>query len=238
MERIATKRSTRTASAVANMGAASFAVAAVWYGLATRGVTMASEPNPSPSIPVAQAQKIYQAWLVTTLHQERLYTGIAVVGFLCLAAVAVFMRDAIGRERPLARIAAMAIVLGAALWVGGNVAHLGAQRAVGLLATHDYSPGTVSAVQFTTDLINEALEVAAFAIIGVGMIAFGVAAAESEFRSRTWERLTFALGIAAVATTISYLGEFFNLKDFLLIATGAVLFPIWMLWSGRRLADA
>jgi len=225
-----------TASRVGYLGAASFAIAAAWYGLATHGVTMATKPTPGPSVPLAEAQRQFMAWFVTTLHQERLYIGIAAVGFLCLMVSAMFVRDLIGRDLPLTRIAVAAIVTGSTLWIVGSVAQLGAHRAVGLLATHDYSTETTSAIMFTSDMVQDALEVAAFVAIGIGMLVFARAAAHAHVPGRGWERFTLVLGTAALALAVLHVAEVGDVQDVLLLTIGAVLVPVWLVWSGRRFA--
>src|SRR6266511_847961 len=74
-----------------------------------------STPNP----PLAGELHRWLTCLVTTLPHERLDTGIAIVGFLCLVPLAAFARDLLGRHRVLARIGAMALSTGALLWVAG-----------------------------------------------------------------------------------------------------------------------
>jgi hypothetical protein len=224
------------ASRVAYLGAASFAIAAAWYGLAAHGMTMATKPTPGPSVPVAEAQRQFMAWFVTTLHQERLYTAFAAVGFLCLMASAIFVRDLIGRDQPLARIAVAAIATGSTLWITGNVAQLGAHRAVGLLSTHDYLTETTSAIMFTSDMVTDALEVAAFVAVGIGMLAFARAAAHAHVPDRGWKRFTLVLGVAALALVASHVAKVGDVEDVLLLTIGAVLVPVWLVWSGRRFA--
>ena len=56
--------------------------------------------------------------------------------------------------------------------------------------------------------------------------------------AKGFARLTFVVGACALATSVSYLGDFGNATDYLLIATGAVLIPVWMVLSGRTLAKA
>jgi hypothetical protein len=68
-------------------------------------------------------------------------------------------------------IAVEAIGAGAMLWVVGNVVQLGGYRAVGLMATHRNPPATVGSIHFT-DLIDDAFELASFALLEVGMFAF------------------------------------------------------------------
>jgi len=219
------------ARVVAYVGAGAFAISAVWFGLATHGVTMNAEPAGDPGLSVVENQQRYMAWFVTTLHQERLYTGIALAAFLCLAVTALLVRDALGR-RALAKTAATAIVVGAMLWIVGNVAQLGAHRAVGLLATHAYTTETTSAVMFTADTVDDAFEVAAFAALGVGMLVLARADATSDRKG--WRRCTAILGLAAVATAVSYLAQT-DVTDLLLVGVGVVLLPVWLVWSGHLL---
>lgn len=91
-----------TSGVVAWLGAAAFVIAAAWYTLAARGVIVASAPQFGQDVPLEQREHIYYRWLVTTLPQERLYTAVAIVGFLCLAGVAAFARDLLDRDRALA----------------------------------------------------------------------------------------------------------------------------------------
>jgi hypothetical protein len=157
MERRAVERTTvGAASLVAYVGAAAFIIGGVWYALATKGVTMTPAPTPASGASVEESQRQFFAWFVTTLHQERLYTGLAIVGFLCLAATAAFVRDLLGRDRAVVRIATMAITIGATLWIVGNVAHLGAHRAVGLLSTHASPTENSSAILFAFDVVDDA----------------------------------------------------------------------------------
>jgi hypothetical protein len=235
IEEARTMRSSNVASVVAYLGAAAFVIGSAWYGLATKGVTMAAEPVAGPHVPVEEAQRRYFAWFVTTLHQERMYVAIAILGFLCLAATATFVRDLIGRDRPIARIAAFAVTVGSILWVVGNVAHLGAHRAVGLLSTHDYSTETVSAVGFAFDLVDDASEVAGFTALGVGALLFARTSLRGDHRERKWAWFTAALGVGLLVTVASYLFQS-DLTDILLLSIGVILAPAWLVWSGRAIA--
>jgi hypothetical protein len=70
-----THRSGRASAAIAQLGAASFAVAAVWYTLATRGVTV-SGPLQIAADPSPQKLATSYRWLGTTIPQERLYISV------------------------------------------------------------------------------------------------------------------------------------------------------------------
>jgi hypothetical protein len=102
-----------TSGVVAWLGAAAFVIAAAWYTLVAQGVTVASAPQFGPDVPIEEREHIYYRWLITTLPQERLYTSIAIVGFLCLARAAAFARDRLGRDRIVARIGASLVAAGA-----------------------------------------------------------------------------------------------------------------------------
>jgi hypothetical protein len=237
MERSVAERSpTGIASGVAYVGAAAFAIAAAWYGLGKLGVTMAREPAIQPGTSVEASQRQYYAWFVTTLHQERLTTLVAILAFVSLIATAAFLRDLPARDRRMARIAAIGVTLGATSWIVGNVAQLGAHRAVGLLSTHDYSMETVSAVGFSFDLVRDAFEVTGFALMGLGMIFFALATMRADATAKGWTWLTGVLGIATLALVVSYVFPVGDLSDPLLVSVGAVLVPSWLVWSGRRLA--
>lgn len=87
------KHATGTPHIVTYLGAAAFVIAATWFGLATKGVTVATAPRLGPNAAPQQGMHFYYRWQVTTLPQERYYTSIAIAGFLCLAAAAIFLRD-------------------------------------------------------------------------------------------------------------------------------------------------
>src|SRR6266498_3300633 len=119
------------ADLVAYVGAAAFVMAAVWYGLTARFITLAKPPAFNPNAPLDAELHRWFNWFVTTLPQERLDTGIAIIGFLCLVPLAAFARDLLGRDRVLARVGSAAMPAGALLWVAGNVLRLGGHQAAG-----------------------------------------------------------------------------------------------------------
>jgi hypothetical protein len=227
-------------------------VAAVWYALSARFITVANPPAFDPSIPLdAQLQRWF-AWLVTTLPQERLNTGVAIAGFLCLVPLAAFAGDLLGRDRVLARIGSLAMPSGALLWVAGNVLQLGGHRAAGLMATHHHPIQTANAVAFTVGIIDEAFELAAFALLGVALLAFAGAAigrvAGHRAVPRAWCGYSLLLGVVLLAVSGAYAAND-NLVDLLLgrrcptdtshlLAGCALLLPVWLVWTGRLLRTA
>jgi hypothetical protein len=222
-------------SAVAYIGAVAFVIAASWYILAVKSVTVASEPEFSAGLSEEEKLRIFFRWVVSTLPQERLYTSIAILGFLCLAATVIPVRSSISRGSSAALVGAFAVSTGATLWIVGNVVQLGAHRAVGVMVTHPAgSLSNASDLFFTADLIDDAFEVTAFAVIGVGMLALAAASFVSS-TNRFWMGSTIAIGIVMPVTSITYLADQGDLTDLLLVLGGVVLLPAWLIATGRLL---
>jgi hypothetical protein len=232
MERVRVKRATGPAGVVAYGGAAAFAVGAAWFWLAAKRVTVAAAPRVGPHVPLQQGMRSYYRWQISTLLQERLYTSIAIAGFLCLAVSAVFLRDLLARDHTLTRVGALAIGAGALLWTTGSVVQLGGHRAVGLMATHANPIQTTNSIAFTVDTIAAAFALAAFALIGAGMLALAAAAASERPHRRAWARYTALVALTLLVLAGSYAAGSGNLTDLLLIADGVVLLPVWLIWSG------
>jgi hypothetical protein len=224
-------------SLVSYTGAAAFVAAAVWYGLAVQGVTVASEPVFSPSQTLPERREILFRWFVLTLPQERLYTAIALAGFLCLAVTAIVIRDRFA-QRPLSVVAVSALPAGVALWVVGNVLQLGGHRAVGMMATHGNPLETVGSIHFTIELIDDAFELASFAFLGVGMLAFGWIAVRRASIGASWGRYTILVGLAMLGTAASYAADNGDVTNILLLTGGVVLLPAWLAWTGRLASKA
>ncbi|HEX6677473.1 MAG TPA: hypothetical protein VF486_20905 [Actinomycetes bacterium] len=229
------------ADRVAYVGAAAFVMAAVWYGLTTRFITLAKPPAFNPNAPLDAELHRWFNWFVTTLPQERLDTGIAIIGFLCLVPLAAFARDLLGRDRVLARVGSAALPTGALLWVVGNVLRLGGHQAAGLMATHHNPIETANAILFTVDTIADAFELAAFAVLGVALLAFAVAGAAvddpsgsgigGQVVSRAWCGYSLLLGVVLLALGGAYAADR-DLIDPLLVTGGALLLPVWLVWTG------
>jgi hypothetical protein len=205
---------------VADVGAAAFVF-----------VTVANPPRFAPGT--------LDAWLVTTFPRERLDTGAAVAGFLCLVPLAALARGLLGRDRVLARIGSVAMPAGALLWVAGNLVRLAGQRMAGPIATHAAT-------------VDDALELTAFAALGVALLAFAGAAAGRTGRRavpRAWCGYSLLLGAVLLALAGAHAAADGNLLDLLLgrrcpmdaghlVAVGALLLPVWLVWTSRLLRDA
>jgi hypothetical protein len=213
-------------------GALAFMVSAAWYGLAVEGITVASAPQLPSNQPVRDQERTYFDWLVPTLHQERLYTSLAIVGFCCLAG-AVMLVPRGPWTRSGRALAAAAVGAGSGLWVVGNVFQLGGHRAVGLMVTHGAPLRTVNSLNFTVDTVDDAFELAAFALLGAGMLVLGWSAIRGPSPVRTLGRYTCVVGLLLLATSVSYAVDNGNLTNVLMVAAGVVLMPIWLVWSSR-----
>lgn len=233
VERARTRIPATASGVVALPGSAAFVIAAAGYTLAARGVTVASAPQFGPDLPIEQREHTYYRWLVTTLPQERLYTSIAIVGFLCLAGAAAFARDLLGRDRALATVGAFLIAAGAAVWVSGSIFQLGGHRAVGLMATHINPIQTTNSIAFTIDMISQAFALAAFALIGAGMLSLACAATGARNVLRGWASYTALIAALMVVTAGSYAAGNGDVTDLMLLAGGVVLLPGWLIWTGR-----
>jgi hypothetical protein len=234
-ERVRTGKTAGPASIVAYAGAAAFVIAGVWFWLAIKGVTVASTPRVGTGEPSQQAMRIYYRWLVTTLPQERYYMAIAIAAFLCLAASAFFVRDLLGRDRAPARIGAGLAGAGSLLWIAGSVLELGGHRAVGLMATHANPIQTTNSIAFTINMIAAAFSLAAFALIGAGMLGFAAAARRSVHRA--WASVTIVVALVALVTAASYAAGSGGFSDLMLFIGGVVLLPLWLIWTGRALTE-
>jgi hypothetical protein len=216
--------------------AAGLVVAAGWYALIARHVTVAAPPALEAGVPIEMVLHRYYAWFVPTLQQERIDTAIAIVAFVCLVPIASALRDRLGPAGWLTRIGATGVAVGAFTWVMGNMVALGGHRAVGLMATHGNPIETVNAIGFTIDTIDDAFELAAFALIGAGTLAFGwVALHDRRAAPMGWGWLSLAVGVVTLTLSGAYAADEGNLVDLLLVTGGIVLLPAWLVSTGRFL---
>jgi len=225
---------TRFSPAVAAYGGAvAFVLAAAWFWLADQGVTVARPPATQTGASSQQAMRSYYHWLVTTLPQERYYTAIAIAGFACLAVAAIFTGTSPGRSRSRlpATIGGTLIGTGSLLWIVGSVVELGGHRAVGLMATHANPIETTNSIAFTIDTIGEAFSLAAFALIGAGMLA--LAGASNRSARRGWLACTVVTAVASLVTAVAYGTGNDDFSDLMLFIGGIVILPAWLIWTGR-----
>ena len=89
---------------------------------------------------------------------------------------------------------------------------------------------TTNSIAFTIDSISQAFALAAFALIGAGMLAF--AAAAQRHGHRRWVSYTLVAALAVLVTAGCYAADNDNLLDLAVLASGAVL-PVWVIWASR-----
>jgi hypothetical protein len=229
IERQRTTTAAGPATIVGYAGATALIIAAAWFWLVTKGVTVAPAPRVGPGVALSQGMRIYYRWQATTLSQERYYMSIAIAGFLCLAAAASFVPDLLGRDRPLARMGAGLVSAGSLLWVAGSVLVLGGHRAVGLMATHANPIQTTNSIAFTIETIGEAFALVAFALIGAGLLGL---AATGRHGGRGWVSYTIVAALVMLVTAGAYATGNGNFSDLMLVASAGVL-SAWLIWAGR-----
>ena len=222
-------RATGAVRLVAYAGAAAFAIAAAWFWLAVKGVTVSPAPRTGPDMPAQQAMRIYYHWQATTLPQERYYFAIAIAGFLCLAACASSVQGPARHDRAPARIGPLFVSTGCLLWIAGYVLVLGGHRAVGLMAAHANPIQATNSIAFTIDTISQAFAVAAFALIGAGMLA--LAAAIPGHRAQLG--CTIGTALVMLITAASYASGSDNFSDLMLFISGLLALPLWLIGTGR-----
>jgi hypothetical protein len=234
VERVRARRPIVVPSVAAYVGAAGFAVAGLWGYLIEKGVTVRAEPAPVAGATLHQQLAEDYGWFVSMLKQERFSTTIGIVAFLCLAVVASFLGKRLG-ARPIVSVGCAAVGTGAVLWVAGAVLQLGGHQAVGLMATHRNPIDAVNAVAFTIDMIEQAFSLAAFALIGIGMVAIAVSALPARSDPVGWIVCTEVVTLLTLALAVSYLADDGSLRDVLVLVAGLVAAPIWLVWTGTLL---
>lgn len=89
------------------------------------------------------------------------------------------------------------------------------------------------ALDFTVDTVDDAFELAAFALLGAGMLVLGWSAIRCPSALRTLGCYTCVLGLLLLATSVSYAVDNGDLTNVLMVAAGVVLMPIWLVWPSR-----
>lgn len=174
----------------------------------------------------------YYHWFTSTLPQERLYLAIAIAGFAAFAAVAWRAAQTLDARGALAAAAARAVTAGAIAYGTGTVILLGGHRAVGLLATHRNPIQATNSISFTIDTIDQAFDLAAYALFCAGLLALAWIALRQG--RRAWAGYTGLLSLLALVIAWSYAyGGGGDLTNDLLFAGGLVVLPGWLIWTAR-----
>jgi hypothetical protein len=222
------EREVKLVPVLATVGAAGFLLSSLWFGLIDAHVSVGAPPAGTGLSPDARLHAYY-TWFIGTLGQERLDTAIAIMAFACLAGVAACVAARLPGDG--ARVGGVLVVLGSALWIGGNVMQLGGHRAVGLMATHGNPIDATNSIAFTIDTLDDAFELAAFAIMAVGAAMFGVFAGGAS--KSGWRSASFVLATVLAALAASYVTGPDALVNGLLVIGGIVMVPAWLLLTAR-----
>jgi hypothetical protein len=199
-------------------------------------VVVAAEPHPQLGQSREEWLQTYFSWFTSTLPDERLYAGAAIVGFLCLLTTAAFVRDRRAPDRAFA-LGAQAVSAGAIVWIVGNVASLGGHHAVGAMTDRGDTLETVRLILWLIDDVDDAFELVGLAVMGTGFLALAWQSMRSDAGQATWSRFTGLVGLVLLATAAAYAARAFDVVDLLLVVGGVLLLPPWLVWTGRLLRE-
>jgi hypothetical protein len=217
--------------------AVSLFVAAAWYALIAKRVTVADPPVFAEGEPFDRMLRRFVDWQITTFAQERLDIAIAIVAFLALIGLGFAVREYLGRDRALAAGASVAVALGSSLWIVGNVFELGSHRALELFARTGNDLGPFDTIQFTVAEVDDWFELTGFALIGVGILAFAAVAVDGDVALRSWAFYSVLVGALFIPLSAAYVANNGDLVDLLLFAGGIVIAPAWGIWTARLLSE-
>lgn len=212
-------------------------IAAAWYALIARRVTVADPPVFAEREPFDRMLRRFVDWQVSTFTQERLDIAIAIVAFLALIGLGFALREYLGGDGALTAGASVAVALGSSLWIVGNVMELGGHRALELFARTGNDLGPFDAIQFTVAEIDDWFELTGFALIGVGILAFAAVGLNGDVAPRSWASYSILVGALFIPLSAAYVANNGDLVDLLLFAGGIVIAPVWGIWTARLLPE-
>jgi hypothetical protein len=215
------------------VAAISLFVAATWFALIDKNVSVGTEPTYDPSLSLSVNLSGYFDWFRTTLVQERIDTSIAILGFASLIVVGFALRERLGKDDARAAVGALAITIGSMLWIVGNVLQLGGHRAVGLMSGAANPVEAVNSIVFTIDTIDDWFELFGFAFLGVGLISLAWAQLQVSGH-RLWVWLSFGTGAVLLVLSGAYVDGNGDVIDPILVLGGMVLLPAWLIWTAER----
>ncbi len=206
---------------VAVVGAAAFLFAGLWSGLVSARVIVSAPPE--------DGLKEYWTWYAQIVPAFQLGYFALLVALAALALTAVIAHR--GRNG-VARIAVHAVVAGMLFWAIATGIHLGGDRAVALLATHDNSIEATNSIDFALSWIGAAFELVGSISAGAGLVALAIAT-----RTRLVVGIAAGVGLAALGVC-GYLPAD-DVTPLVRLAVGGVLLPWWLLATGlaREPAD-
>ncbi len=106
-------------------------------------------------------------------------------------------------------------------------------RAAGLTATSVNPIQATNSIAFTIGMTSQTFALAAFTLLGAGMLAFARAAAQTRPQHRAWAGYTALIAALMPLTAWSCAAGYGSLTDLMLLAGGVALLPGWLTWTGR-----
>jgi hypothetical protein len=217
-----------------SVAGAALIVAGVWNALIQEHVTVASPPaDIGPTVPPEQAMHTFYTWYAGTLAQERADGILAMAGVIALVLAADALRRRISDTDLLGRVACTGLGAGGVVWVVGELVAIGGHHAVGLMAIHGNPIDAVNSIAFTVDTTADAFSAAAFALIGLAMVAIGIAPVR--VGGTRWAGLTALTGVVSLVVALGYVDGIDSVTTYVLGVLAAVLAPAWLVWTGHLL---
>jgi hypothetical protein len=219
--------------ALGSVAGAALLVAGVWNAFIQEHVSVSSPPSLPVGATPAQAMSRYLTWYAGTVAQQRTDAIVAMVGVMGVVILADALRRRVADTNLLGRAACTAMAGGGIMWVTGQLVGIGGPRAVGLMATHGNPIQGVGSIGFTIDTITDAFSAAAFVLLGLAMVAIGIAPVR--LGNVRWTALTTVTGVLSLVVAVGYLQGIDPITTYVLGALAAVLLPIWLAWTGHNL---
>lgn len=229
------RRTTRPVGlALGSLAGTALLLAGVWNALIQEHVTVSSPPSGiGPQVPPQEAMHTYYTWYAGTVGQQRADTVVAMIGVSGLVLLADALRRRTDRTDLLTCAACTAIGAGGLVWLVGALIGIGGHRAVGLMATHGNPIAGVNSIAFTVDVTTDAFSAAAFILLGLALLAIGIAPVRAGLSH--WATLSIATGFVSLVVAVGYLQGIDSVTTYVLGALAAVLLPVWLVWTGRIL---
>lgn len=229
------RRTTRPVGlALGSLAGIALLLAGVWNALIQEHVTVSSPPSGiGPQVSPQEAMRTYYTWYAGTVGQQRADTVVAMIGVSGLVLLADALRRRTDRTDLLTRAACTAIGAGGLVWLVGALIGIGGHRAVGLMATHGNPIAGVNSIAFTVDVTTDAFSAAAFILLGLALLAIGIAPVRAGLSH--WATLSIATGFVSLVVAVGYLQGIDSVTTYVLGALAAVLLPLWLAWTGRIL---
>jgi hypothetical protein len=228
------RRTTRPVGlALGSLAGTALLVAGVWNALFQEHVTSSGPPAIPAGATPEQGFHTYYTWYAGTVAQERAITIMGLIGVTGLVVLADAVRRRFDATDLLARASCTAIGVGGVVWLTGALIAIGGDRAVGLMATHANPIDTTNSIAFTVNVTADAFSTAAFVVLGLAMVAIGIAPVRSG--SPGWGALSVFTGAVSLVVAVGYVEGIDSVTTYVLGLLAAVLLPVWLVWTGRSL---